>query len=390
MCSYARELDVLPLCYRINTEMAGMKQAAHAHWSIVSCATWTAFSLQTIVCFFLVVCLPGQAELIQIDATAALQSNSSLEYHLCEAGEELQSDTTLQLSLGTHTLGEGPFCLLQNLENITIQGGRQDSTDSTTVIQCSDDSNIRRGIAFFNITNLRIEGVRITNCGREVPSGLPGYVNETYTFMGPQQRAVLIFTHCTDMSLENVGIDMCYGFGLVAINPLGEATLERVSITNTDSRNMADCSNPRFRTDTYCAGSGAVFVYADTNITQSLVDTEQTSTTLHLIECTISNNINLLSDQLFSSIFSTLVTSFDTVPILMTGASGLAVYLGQLQYFVDVSIINSTLEQNSGTFGGMLLLHYNTIRNSKTCLDGVTVADNNAVVLERGGDCSFR
>ena len=385
MCSYARELDVLPLCSRINTEMAGMKQAAHAHWSVVSCAAWTAFSLQTIVCFFLVVCLPGQAELIQIDATAVLQSNSSLEYHLCEAGEELQSGTTLQLSLGTHTLGEGPFCLLQNLENITIQGGRQDSTDSTTVIQCSDDSNIRRGIAFFNITNLRIEGVRITNCGREVPSGLPGYVNETYTFMGPQQRAVLIFTHCTDMSLENVAIDMCYGFGLVAINPLGEATIERVSITNTDSRNMAGCSNPRFRTDTYCAGSGAVFVYADTNITQSLVDTEQTSTTLRLIECTISNNINLLSDQLFSSIFSTLVTSFDTVPILMMGASGLTVYLGQLQYFVDVSIINSTLEQNSGTFGSMLLIHYNTIRNSKTCLDGVTVADNNAVVLERGG-----
>ena len=385
VCSYARELHVLPLCSRINTEMAGMKQVAHAHWSIVSCAAWTTFSLQTIVCFFLVVCPPGRAELIQIDATAALQSNSSLEYHLCEAGEELQSGTTLQLSLGTHTLGEGPFCLLQNLENITIQGGRQDSTDSTTVIQCSDDSNIRRGIAFFNITNLRIEGVRITNCGREVPSGLPGYVNETYTFMGPQQRAVLIFTHCTDMSLENVAIDMCYGFGLVAINPLGEATIERVSITNTDSRNMADCSNPRLRSDSYCAGSGAVFVYADTNITQSLVDTEQNSTTLRLIECTFNNNINLLSDQFFFSIFRSLVTSFDTVPILMTGASGLAVYLGQLQYFVDVSIINSTLKQNSGTFGGMLLLHYNTIRNSKTCLDGMMVADNNAVVLERGG-----
>ena len=369
-------------CSRINTEMAGMKQAAHAHWSVVSCAAWTAFSLQIIVCVFLVVCLPGRAELIQIDATAALQSNSSLEYHLCEAGEELQSDTTLQLSLGTHTLGEGPFCLLQNLENITIQGGRQDSTNSTTVIQCSDDSNIRRGIAFFNITNLRIEGVRITNCGREVPSGLPGYVNETYTFMGPQQRAVLIFTHCTDMSLENVGIDMCYGFGLVAINPLGEATIERVSITNTDSRNMADCSNPRFRTDTYCAGSGAVFVYADTNITQSLVEN---STTLRLIECTISNNTNWIPDQFFLDLFGIVGVGFNTVPVLMSGASGLAVYLGQLEYFVDVNIINSTLEQNSGTFGSMILLHYNTIRNSKTCLDGTMVANNTAALSSRGG-----
>ena len=57
-----------------------------------------------------------QATLFMIDASAAPESNSSLQYYLCGLGtRELVSHTTLQLSGGVHYLHEGSFCLLQNL-----------------------------------------------------------------------------------------------------------------------------------------------------------------------------------------------------------------------------------------------------------------------------------
>ena len=53
-----------------------------------------------------------------LDASAAPDSNTSLQHHV--GTRELVSDTILQLSGGVHDLKEGPFCLLQKHENITI------------------------------------------------------------------------------------------------------------------------------------------------------------------------------------------------------------------------------------------------------------------------------
>ena len=52
---------------------------------------------------------------------ASLSYPPLLQHHLCGLGtRELVSDTILQLSGGVHDLKEGPFCLLQKHENITI------------------------------------------------------------------------------------------------------------------------------------------------------------------------------------------------------------------------------------------------------------------------------
>jgi len=69
----------------------------------------------------------------------------------------------------------------------------------------------------------------------------------------------------------------------------------------------------------------------------------------------------------------------------MSGASALAVYLGQLGYFVDVYIVNSTVEGNVGDFGGVVIAHYNSIRNSKTHIYGTTVVNNRATQSGLGG-----
>lgn len=352
-----------------------------------SCAARTTFKVQTSCIYFLLLslrCQPGNAELlIPIRAGAVPESHSSLEYYLCGVENELESGTTLQLSPGTHTLGEGPFCLLQNVKNITIQG----QWDSPTEIRCSDDSQVRRGIAFFNITNLKITDVVITNCGREVPSDLPGYINETYTFLGPRQKVVLIFSHCVDMILDSMTIDKCFGFSAMAINPLGVTVIQNVSITGTNSHALSNCTKPTERLDLFCSGSGAVFVYADTSITQSLVEAEpdaSLNTSLLFIDCSFINNTNWLPDFRVARIMSVFGAGFETQPTLLTGASGLAIHIGQMEYFVDVKVINSTLESNRGNIGSMLLLCYNTIRNSKILLDSVIVSNNECVPDQMG------
>ena len=326
----------------------------------------------------------AQTEVIQVSANATLDSNSSLEYYICEAGDQLPSGTTLQLSRGTHTLGRGPFCLLQNLANITIQG--QTGSETATLIYCEEDI-WGRGIAFFNMTNLQIKDVLITNCGMEIPSGLPGHVNDTFAFLGPLQKAVLLFTHCTDMVMESVTIGHCYGFGMIVINPLGTTLIKSVSVSDTDNRAHILCFGALPRFDLSCSGSGAVFLYADTEITQLLDSSEPNSSlaTLNITECSFLNNYNTLPSTYFNTLFSRVRIAFVTEPIVMSGASALAVYLGQLGYFVDVYIVNSTVERNVGDFGGVVIAHYNSIRNSKTRIYGTTVANNRATQSGLGG-----
>ena len=156
------------------------------------------------------------AKVLMIDASAALETNSSLQYHLCGLGNrELDSDTTLQLSGGVHHLEEGPFCVLQNLENITIRGQQ---TQPRTVIYCHSETEMRRGITFFNISSLHLSHLEIINCGREVPTGLPGHVNSTFAYLGPLQKAVMIITHSTNVIVESVSFDKCFGFAIYDIH----------------------------------------------------------------------------------------------------------------------------------------------------------------------------
>ena len=68
---------------------------------------------------------------------------------------------------------------------------------------------------------------------REIPTELPGQVNSTFIYIGPLQRAVFVITHSSDVILENISIDKCFGFGLLFINPLGYAVIRELLVTDT-------------------------------------------------------------------------------------------------------------------------------------------------------------
>ena len=245
------------------------------------------FTLLLSMCFFTIANFKKHATMLMIDARAAPETNSSLQYHLCGLGNrELDSDTTLQLSGGVHHLEEGSFCLLQNLENITIQGQQ---TQPGTVIYCHSETEMKRGIAFFNISSLHLSHLEIINCGREVPTGLPGHVNSTFSYLGPLRKVVMIITHSTNVTVESVSLDRCLGFAMLFINLLGQTVISDASVTGTSSQGLSQCTQPLERRDMLCSGSGFVIIFNDTDITEELGRESNCTVFLTLMNCYFFN-----------------------------------------------------------------------------------------------------
>ena len=329
------------------------------------------------MCFFTIANFKKHATMLMIDASAAPETNSSLQYHLCGLGNrELDSDTTLQLSGGVHHLEEGPFCVLQNLENITIQGQQ---TQPRTVIYCHSETEMRRGIAFFNISSFHLSHLEIINCGREVPTGLPGHVNNTVSYLGSLQKAVMIITHSTILIVDSVDFERCLGFAMLFINPSGQTMISNASITGTNSQGLSQCTQPLERRDMLCSGSGFVFIFNDTDITEELVKGDNHTVFLTLMNCYFFNNTNMISTHVLEESLRVLAAGSVTERIPMSGGFSIALAMAQKGYFVDVKFINTVIFSNTGNVGNIIVMYYNMIKKSRIVLNDVLLKYNKAV-----------
>ena len=327
--------------------------------------------------FFTIADAKQHATVLIIDASATPETNSSLQYHLCGLGNrELDSDTTLQLSGGVHHLEEGSFCLLQNLKNFTIRGQQ---TQPRSVIYFHSETEMRRGIAFFNISSLHLSHLEIIDCGREVPTGLPGHVDSTFMYLGPLQKAVMIITHSTKVIVESVRYDRCLGFAMLFINPLGQTMISNASVTGTSSQGLSQCTQPLERRDMLCSGSGFVFIFNDTDITEELGKGDNHTVFVTLINCYFFNNTNMVPTYVFEEIWRVLTAGFATKRLQMIGGFSVFLAMAQKGYFVDAKFVNTEIFSNTGNIANFIVLHYNMIHMSKTVLDGVVFKSNKAV-----------
>ena len=333
---------------------------------------------------FLLVCVAlkhrSLGETIFIDSNiTSVSENETLYHYLCEATERLSSDTTIELSVGTHYIELGPPCVIKGLDNFTIRGT---SDSEVTTIFCRNDI-VGGGFVFINMTNMLLENIEIINCGITLPDEVPTTIGDI-AFFGPRQKIVLFFSHCTDLRLTNVAVNHCYGFGIVSINLMGSTALNRVTIANThnDKHFLCVSSSIGASEDFSCSGSGAVLMHTDDSITRELGNE---NATLIIADSSFENNTNIQPFSFFLPLFLNVRTAATTEPIVVSGASGLAVQVGQLEYFVDVLITNTTIQGNEGDIGGMMLLFYNSIRNSRMRMNNCTIRNNIARLITRGG-----
>ena len=339
-------------------------------------------SSMTLLVLLLGVCC--NAETVVLDSVVTPGANFSLEYHLCEATDQLHSNTTMTLSAGTHGIRDNTACIVRDISNLTIRGTTEPGETSTILCLPSESAGfvIRGGGFFFiNVTNLRIEHVLVVNCGAEIPSDLPAYVNSTYAYFGPRQKIAFLFSHCTDLQLENMTLSRGFGLGVVGINLMGDTELNSLTISDTDNSDHFLCIGILdVRLDPDCSGSGAAFVYYDLN-----TDAPQENTSLTINNCTFTNNINIIPNVRFLPLFVSVRSAFRTDPILITGASALGIYFAQRAYHVHFKLQNSVIENNDGSISGMVLLFYNTVRDTTVLIDGCDLIRNQARRKGQGG-----
>ncbi len=331
-------------------------------------------SLAALLTVFL--CLLVAPPLASAD-TIIMDSNATLSHYLCDEGfSTFQPNTTILLNPGTYVLEDGPMCRIENSTDLSIMGSG-DPENPTTIV-CQGNEAIFRGIVFANITNLRIENLRMENCGTEVPSDLPELTYSTFTYFGPGQKAVLLFTHCLNLYMEGVTINRSFGLAIVGINVLGSVELDNVTVQNTDNDRHPLCNG--VAADLSCSGSGISFVYSDNYYTDDMGE----NVTLSIIRSLFVNNTNRSPYTYFLPLYLNVRSAFQSIPIILSGAAGLAVYSSQKDFFVNFTLSGSTVENCGGELGGVLLFNYNTARNTRYHVWNSNIRHNTVIGAIRG------
>ena len=309
-------------------------------------------AMMFVVSFLLVT--PTQS-VIKIAADDSLpEGNETLQYYLC-TDNQLESDTTLMLSPGTHSIDQGPSCTTTNINNLTI------TSSEWAHIICSSKIERRRNFIFLNMTNLTIKNIRISDCGSQIPQELLSYVN-TLIHLTPRSLMVFLFSHVTNLHLFNVVITKSLCSGIVAIDLRGDTELQNVSLTYHHS------------------GTGAVFIYTDLSLNNAQPE-QQTSLTISNSNIS-KNNVSTEPDGFFGSIFRSGQGNFTINKIPFITATGLGFHLTPNTYNVTIRILSTIFSENSGYYSPLAFFLYNAAQTVHAEIKNCHFHDNRA---RRGG-----
>lgn len=299
-------------------------------------------------------------------------TNGSFQHYICTSGL-LESDTELILGDGDHIINSSESCVMMDINNINITSVGKAHVLCSSALQ-------GHNFVFLNIKNLFLENIVMDGCGRVSPADLPSYVNDTFTYISAQQKVVFLLSRVSNLRLINVDFLRSYGFSIIAVNLRGNTELSHVEIAHTNNSRHADCYDKV--TDLSCSGSGAAFVYSQyTDIDGSAPN----DASFIIADSTIINNENSVPNDAFLPTYVSLRSGYQAENILLTGASGLAFYLGQMNYKVDVNIVSSNLSNNSGYGSTIAFLLLNSIRENRIEISGCTMEYNKGYSLSRGG-----
>lgn len=312
----------------------------------------------------------ARADTVVIEAGG---SGQTIADYLCNSSYPLLPNATMELGVGTHYLGAGEHCVVQDLTDVTIRG----SSEGESIVECTAQTG--RGFLFSNVTNLALESVTLRYCGQALSSDLPGHFNTTFGYFGPNQKVVLLFDHCTNITLHSVTVDRYYGIAVVTINSMGKTSVYNVVVSNSRTSEHDSCVESE--TDLTCSGAGFAFVYSDS----PRVDSLSGPMSLDVVNSKVINNKLKLPILRLIELYVNIRSSSITKPLLLTGSSALALYVSQLTYHVDVTIDSCVIENNIGDVSAMVALFYNTIRNTHLLIRNTAFNSNMGMNDVRGG-----
>ena len=320
---------------------AGMGYS-HLLLAVLLCCTANTHSV-----YGTVIHIPSQDTLNQ-------SSTNSLAYYLCEGAGNLTSNTTIVLSHAiVHYIPPGPFCLVENIAGLTIYGN---SSDNPAVVKCNSTNHDVRGFGFFNITNLSISSIVIESCGGVIDQNATKYINISFFYFQPGQRAVFLFNHCFDLILDRTEIREYCGFTVVGANVMGRSSVSKTMVTSYSPDGEI------------CTAVGAFIFYVDSELPH-INSWHIATTALTISECNVHGNS--CPRYRCPVIYTYSNPPFPDIPT--TAAQGVNVAFSQQSYFVHIHIQQSNFSSDEE---GLLLLHvFKDSVMSKVTIDDECIFD---------------
>lgn len=218
----------------------------------------------------LLLMVTSQSTIISVPSTEP--KSSVYDYFCGNHSSQIVDNTVVEINATmVHYLSQQQFCVLRNLENITIQS----SGEKEATIRCNGGSGtdelMQSGIGFLGIRNLTLRHIRFENCGGVIKNTPESYEFEDlappfsspFSAINDQQQAVLLLSNCTDVTLDRVTIESYRGYAIFTVNLYDTITLHTVMVNNSFAAIKGKISS--IRSDMAESGSGIYFYFMDTD-----------------------------------------------------------------------------------------------------------------------------
>ena len=284
-----------------------------------------------------------------------------LENFLCNETRSLDDDDILLVlsDKTTHLISNNvSFCVINDTYSLTLTS----ESSKQAVIKCNDSSTLpNSGFAFTNIHNLTLIRLVFTGCGERLKRlAVMESINSSASpmYFSQYHSAVLVFLHINTLLIDEVIITNHHGFAILAINPMN-ALINNCSITSG--------KRASYRKD---FGSGVFLLFTD--VIGVPLSNDCSVTIQH---STLSKNFDYYYSNTNSICDTYQKHNQEYFPIF--NAAGLSVFYLQINFATKVQVMQSSFISNRGILAGaVLVIYYNSIKQSHVTISNSTFIDN--------------
>ena len=276
-----------------------------------------------------------------------------LSYYASQPEKYFTDNTVFYFLEGTHELTHNGYLLIENVENLTLQGvgdmvsGFHETVMQTRVtVMCPAPVKVQGngGLVFMYSRNITVRNITMVDCGYTAfySAQLQRYFLPLFnlsSFISNMVRYNMSFVaiEVYDLSLQFVSIQNSSGFGLVVINGYGVS----ISDTSLSQNNYRYYTYVTPCTGLYCYGGNAALLY--TNPPSAYMTQDECPTAIDY-QVSISHTN-----------FSLGVNMYGTTPFvgfgLAVNSGGLFIGMEQSLYGVDVLLDSVVAYGNTGLLG---------------------------------------
>ena len=292
-------------------------------------------------------------------------------YTLEDALSQMQSNDTLHLSSGTHTLRDASSSMISDLSGISMLGNPQNHTE--VIVTCAKGV----GLSFVNVSGLTLSGFTVDGCGSHAMVTKLDHSDQFFAHPVIANFVGAIFImQCLDLLFENVTVQNSHGFGVVGWNLLGDSRFRQTNfLSNSPSACIFEVEDHHDTSLSQGVGGGAFIMYQDIEDAHN-EGLKFTDNSLSFDGGLVANNYGCrhgIDSVVFNNIFRSVVDSQN-----LAGAGGLSIVFGQSSFHVNATITLYTFRNNTNLYSGagMMVLMYELANRSDVYVTNSTFMNN--------------